>query len=127
MSIVKINDMLKTEVYLKTANDFGVSVGLASMVRFSPITDSIDEVDKATYKRMGADLMINKIIIQCIEIGEYKTLQRELYRIRKSKGKRKVSEVTIYKEAMKSINSLKKSTKENGSKTNTKPKQIYSY
>jgi hypothetical protein len=119
--------MLKTEVYLKTANDFGVSVGVASMVKFSPITDSKDEVDKPTYKRMGSDLAINKIIIQCIEIGEYKTLQRELYRIRKSKGKRKVSELTIYKEAMKSINSLKKSTKENGSKTSTKPKQIYSY
>ena len=119
--------MLKTEVYLKTANDFGVSVGLASIVRFSPLKESINEVDKSTYKRMGSDLMINKIIIQCIEIGEYKTLQRELYRIKRSKGKRKISELTIYREAMKTINSLKKSKKENGSKTSTKPRQIYSY
>lgn len=119
--------MLKSETYIKTANEFGVSVGVASMVRFSPLKDSVDEVDKLTYKRMSSDLMINKIITQCINIGEYKTLQRELYRIRKSKGKRKVSELTIYKEAMKTINSLKKSTKENGSKTSTKPKQIYSY
>jgi hypothetical protein len=119
--------MLKTEVYLKTANDFGVSVGVAHSIKFSPLEDSLDVVENSTYKRMGSDLAINKIIIQCIEIGEYKTLQRELYRIKKSKGKRKVSELTIYKEAMKSINSLKKSTKENGSKTSTKPKQIYSY
>lgn len=119
--------MLKTEVYLKTANEFGVSVGIASMVRFSPLTDSVDMVDKLTYKRMSSDLMINKIITECINIGEYKTLQRELYRIKASKGKRKISELTIYKEAMKTINSLKKSKKENGSKTSTKSKQIYSY
>lgn len=84
-------------------------------------------VDKITYKRMSSDLMINKIITECITIGEYKTLQRELYRIRKNKGKRKISELTIYREAMKIIKSLKKSTKENGSKTSTKPRQIYSY
>ena len=119
--------MLKTEVYLKTANEFGVSVGLASIVRFSPLKESINEVDKSTYKRMSSDLMINKIITECIEIGEYKTLQRELYRIKRNKGKRKISELTIYREAMKTINSLKKSKKENGSKTSTKPRQIYSY
>ena len=119
--------MLKTEVYLKTANEFGVSVGIASMVRFSPLTDSVDMVDKLTYKRMSSYLMINKIITECINIGEYKTLQRELYRIKASKGKRKISELTIYREAMKTINSLKKSKKENGSKTSTKSKQIYSY
>lgn len=119
--------MLKTEVYLKTANEFGISVGIASMVKFSALRDSVDMIDKLTYKRMSYDLMINKIITECIEIGEYKTLQRELYRIKASKGKRKISELTIYKEAMKTINSLKKSKKENGSKTITKPKQIYSY
>jgi hypothetical protein len=119
--------MLKTEVYLKTASDFGVYVGIANAVRFSPLTDSKSEVDKSTYKRMSSDLMINKIITECIEIGEYKTLQRELYRIKRSKGKRKISELTIYREAMKTINSLKKSKKENGSKTSTKPRQIYSY
>ena len=119
--------MLKSETYIKTANEFGVSVGVASMVRFSPLTDSIDSVDKPTYKRMGSDLAINKIITHCIEMGMYQQLQRELYRIRVSKGKRKISELTIYREAMKSIKSLNKSTKENGSKTSTKPKQIYSY
>lgn len=127
MGIAKINDMLKTEIYLKTANEFGVSVGVANSIKFSPLEDSLDMVEKPTYKRMGSDLAINKMVIRCIELGEYYELQREVYRIRLSKGKRKISELSIYKEAVRNLNSLRKSTKQNGSKTDTKPKQIYSY
>jgi hypothetical protein len=127
MGIAKINDMLKTEIYLKTANEFGVSVGVAHSIKFSPLEDSLDIVEKPTYKRMSSDLAINKMVIRCIELGEYYELQRELYRIRLSKGKRKISELSIYKEAVRNLNSLRKSTKQNGSKTDTKPKQIYSY
>jgi hypothetical protein len=100
------------------------------MVRYSPLKDSKDIVSDPIYRRMSSDLSINKIITHCIEMGVYQQLQRELYRIRLNKGKRKISELTIYREAMKAVKSLKKSTKENGSKDskpNPKPKPIYNH
>lgn len=119
--------MLKTETYLKTANEFGVSVGIAKELTFSQLKDSIDSMSKTIYKRINTEVTINRIITDCIDMNEYRQLQRELFRIRKEKGKRKISELTIYREAMKAVKSLSKSTDRNGSKTDTKSKQIYSY
>jgi hypothetical protein len=109
--------MLKEETYIRTSNDFGVSVGVATITGYKHLKDSVKEVGKETYKRMNSELHINGIITDAIDEGIYQQLQRELYRLR-GICKRKVSELTIYKKAFNNIT--------NGSKANTKRKKIYS-
>lgn len=109
--------MLREDIYIKTANEFGVSVGVATIMGYKQLKDSIKEIDKNTYKKMNSELSLNKLITDTIEDGLYQHLQRELYRL-KGKSKRKISELTIYKQAIKNI-------KNGSSKPNTKPSKIY--
>ena len=107
--------MLSEQTYIKTSNEFGVSVGVATILGYKHLKDSIKEVEKNTYKKMNSELSVNKMITDCIEDGLYHQLQRELYRLR-SKSKRKISDLTIYKQAIKNIR--------NDSNTKPKPKKI---
>lgn len=109
--------MLREDIYIKTANEFGVSVGVATIMGYKSLKDSVREYKPTTYKKMDSELTINKMITDMIDEGLYQNLQRELYRL-KSKSKRKISELTIYKQAIKNI-------KNGSSKPNTKPSKIY--
>lgn len=108
--------MLREEIYVKTANEFGVSVGVATIMGYKSLKDSVREIEPTTYKKMNSELNINKMITDCIDDGLYQPLQRELYRLRRKSG-RKISELTIYKQAIKNI-------RNGNSNTNTKPKKI---
>jgi hypothetical protein len=118
--------MLREDIYIKTANEFGVSVGMATIMGYSYLKDSVKKIEKGTYKKMDSELSVNKLITTSIKNGTYQKLQRELYRLRKEKGKRKISELTIYKQASNNINNISTNTPNDDSKTNTKRKKIYS-
>lgn len=107
--------MLREEIYVNTANEFGVSVGVATIMGYKQLKDSVREIEPKTYKKMSSELSVNKLITDCIDDGLYQHLQRELFRIR-SKGK-KISELTIYKQAIKNI-------RNGNSTTITKPSKI---
>jgi hypothetical protein len=115
--------MLREEIYVNTANEFGVSVGVASILGYSHLKDSVKKIEKETYKRMDSELSINKIITNSIRTNTYQKLQRELYRLRRINGKRKTSELTIYKKA---YNNISNNTVKDDSITNTKRRKVYS-
>ena len=87
--------MLSEKNYIEISDFFGSSVGIAHA-----IYKGVKEVgSKEDIRDYNDERYINGVILRCIERGEYQTLQRELYRIRREFGKRKVKEVTIYKKA----------------------------
>lgn len=115
--------MLREDIYIKTANEFGVSVGMATIMGYSYLKDSVKKIEKGTYKRMDSELSVNRIITNSIKDGTYQKLQRELYRLRRINGKRKTSELTIYKKA---FNNISNNTVKDDSITNTKRRKVYS-
>ena len=87
--------MLKESVYIETAEEFGVSVGVAHAIH-----KGIRELDgREEIVKYNDEKFIDTCILRCIERGKYQELQRTLYRIRMELGKRKVKEVTIYRKA----------------------------
>ena len=87
--------MLAEKVYMETAEQFGVSVGVAHAIH-----KGVRELEgREEIQKYNDERFIDTCIIRCIEKGKYKELQRVLYRIRMEMGKRKVKEVTIYRKA----------------------------
>ena len=87
--------MLSQKVYIDTADEYGVSVGVAHAIH-----KGIRELSsKEEIVEYNDDRYINGVILRCIERNRYQDLQRTIYRIRKEMGKRKVKEVTIYRKA----------------------------
>jgi hypothetical protein len=87
--------MLPQKAYMETAEEFGVSVGVAHA-----IGKGIKELkSKEEVSEYNDDRFISGVIIRCIERRQYQQLQRTLYRIRQQAGKRKLKEVTIYRKA----------------------------
>ena len=115
--------MLREEIYVKTANEFGVSVGVASILGYSNLKDSVKKIEKETYKKMNSELSLNRIITDSIENNTYHKLQRELYRLRQTKSNRKITELTIYKKA---LNNISNNKPKDDSITNTKRRKVYS-
>lgn len=102
--------MLSDKVYIKVAEEFGVSVGVAHT-----IYKSVRELEtNEEIRKYNDSRYIDTCILKAIERGKYQQLQREVYRIRREIGKRKLKESTIYKKAWNSI--------VNGNNQTNKPK-----
>jgi len=86
--------MLKEDVYIKSAEYFGTSIGVASIIGKKVIT----EVDDITFKKYNEDETINTIIKKAIDTNQYQSLQRNIYKLN-LKRDRRIKESTIYKKA----------------------------
>ena len=95
--------MIRQEIYEKVSDTFGVSIGVANIMSVSPITDVKEEVDKKVYNKLKNELKINGVIGRAIDGLKYQALQREIYRLKKEYGNRKISELTIYNKAWEKV------------------------
>jgi hypothetical protein len=86
--------MLKEDVYIKSAENFGTSVGVASIIGKRVVT----EVDDITFKKYNESETINTIIKDAIYTNRYQSLQRNIYKLNLKRDKR-IKESTIYKKA----------------------------
>ena len=66
-------------------------------------SEHIEEITSESYKELSKELDINWIIAECVLDGNYKQLQREIYRLKQT-NKRLKSEIGIYKRAYDNIN-----------------------
>jgi hypothetical protein len=83
--------MLRQTDYIKMADEYSTSIGMATYINF----ESTDDMIK---KRKGDDLTINEIVANSIEGGIYQQLIRKVYELQN--GRRgKVKDSTIYKRA----------------------------
>jgi hypothetical protein len=92
--------MLRQEVYQKTSEVFGTSVGIANIIGFTNVLDDSNEPDftPEEYKGVADEIDINMIICKAIDVNKYKELQRNLYK-HNIKRHPRIKEVTIYKRA----------------------------
>jgi len=95
--------VLSERVYQKASDDFGTPVGVAKILGYKKKSEHIEEISQENYKDLSKQLDINWIIAETVLDGNYKELQREIYRLRKT-NKRLKSELSIYKRAFDIIN-----------------------
>lgn len=95
--------MLKEEVYIDVADQFGTSVGVANILGYKGKREHKDKYTKEVYKEFSDELDINGIICEAIEMGKYQELQREIYKLNLKRNKR-IKEITIYNKAFNIIN-----------------------
>lgn len=84
--------MLRQTDYIKMADDYSTSIGMATYINF----ESTDDMIK---KRKGDDLTINEIVANSIEGGIYQQLIRKVYELQNNGRRGKVKDSTIYKRA----------------------------
>jgi hypothetical protein len=111
--------MIRQEIYEKVSDTFGVSIGVANIMSVQPIVEIKSDIPKEIYNRYKDELKINEVIGRAIDSLKYHKLQRELYRLRKEYGGRKIKEVTIYNKAWEIV--LDKPTKVRNGSNKTKP------
>lgn len=93
--------MIRQEGYEWISYTFGVSVGVANILGYKKRSEAKGEYSEPeSFKKFNDDLDINEIITESIEVGKYKELQREIYRL-ESKRYPTIKDVTIYKKAWK--------------------------
>ena len=91
--------MIKEETYNQVATEFATAIGVAHIIGFKTKKEQITEEGVESFKVIEPDLEINAIVCDAIEFDLYQELQREIYRIRKTK--KKLKELTIYRRAFK--------------------------
>jgi hypothetical protein len=111
--------MLPEIIYRKASEQFGTPVGVAKILGFKKKTEHIEEITSESYKQLSKDLDVNWIIAECILDGNYKELQKEIYRL-KSTNKRLKSELSIYNRAFKNINGKEDINKTKSTKIHSK-------
>lgn len=94
--------MIKEQVYVQAADNFGTSVGVAHIIGFKNKKEQIEEEGVEKFKVIEPDLEVNGIICDSIEINQYQRLQREIYKI-KQKGDKRLKKTTIYRRAFNEI------------------------
>ena len=94
--------MLKESTYVDAASAFGTPVGVAHITGYKNKKQQIEEEGIESFKTIEGDLELNAIICDAIEIGLYKELQREIYKI-KQRGDKRLKETTIYNRAFNEI------------------------
>ncbi len=95
--------MLKESIFERVAQEYGTSVGIANIFKIQPLEEARDEFDNnKDYKEYEEELTINHIICKAIDLGEYKKLQRVLYRMNLNRDKR-LKELTLYRRAWKEL------------------------
>lgn len=90
--------MLRQEVYMEVADEFGTIVGVASVIGYQDLHQSKDKDENETFKQVSDELDVNTYILESIYDDKYQELQKELYKLNQKKDKR-LKEVTIYKRA----------------------------
>jgi len=88
--------MLRQTDYIKMADDYSTSIGMATYVNF----ESKDDMIK---KRKGEEAIINEIIAISIENGIYQQLIRKVFELQKKRSK-SIKDSTIYKKAFQLCN-----------------------
>ncbi len=95
--------MLKEDIFVRVAEEYGTSVGIANIFKVQPLEEARGEFkDDREYKEYEEELTINHIICKAIDLGEYQKLQRVLYRMNLNRDKR-LKELTLYRRAWKEL------------------------
>ena len=96
--------MLKEEVFNRAAQDFGTSIGVAKIFKMQPLAEYKAEIkDDTAFDIYKKELQINNIIIDVVDLGLYKELQRTIWDI-KTKRKSKIQDdLRLYRKAYKEI------------------------
>jgi len=95
--------MLKEDIFVRVAEEYGTSVGIANIFKVQPLSEARGEFkDDKEYKEYEDELTINHIICKAIDLGEYQKLQRVLYRMNLNRDKR-LKELTLYRRAWKEL------------------------
>jgi hypothetical protein len=96
--------MLKEEVFDRAAQEFGTSIGVAKIYKIQPLDEYKEEIkDDKAFDKYERELQINYIIVDAVDLGLYKELQRTLWDI-KTKRKSKIKdELRLYRKAFKEI------------------------
>jgi hypothetical protein len=94
--------MLREETYIRASDEFGTSVGVATIISYEKRKNKIDELSTTIFKSLSTELTINNIVCNAVECGMYQELQREIYKIKLTNKKIK-KELSIYKKAWNNI------------------------
>jgi len=95
--------MLKEDIFVRVAEEYGTSVGIANIFKVQPLSEARGEFkNDKEYKEYEDELTINHIICKAIDLGEYQKLQRVLYRMNLNRDKR-LKELTLYRRAWKEL------------------------
>jgi hypothetical protein len=94
--------MLREETYIRASDEFGTSVGVATIISYEKRKNKIDELSTTIFKSLSTELTINNIVCDAVECDMYQELQREIYKI-KLTNKRIKKELSIYKKAWNNI------------------------
>lgn len=90
--------MLREELYMEVADEFGTIVGVANVIGYQELHESKDKDENETFKQVSDELDVNAYVLESIYDDKYKELQKELYLLNQKRDKR-LKEVTIYKRA----------------------------
>jgi hypothetical protein len=91
--ITKGNDMLRDTDYMKIAEEYSTSIGVATMINYM---ERVDVVKKN--RLLVDDSLINEVVANSVEDGIYQKVIRKVYELqRKRKGN--IKDSTIYKRA----------------------------
>jgi hypothetical protein len=91
--INKGNDMLRDTDYMKIAEEYSTSIGVATMINYM---ERVDVVKKN--KLFADDSVINEVIAFAVEDGIYKEFIRKVYELQRGR-KGRIKDSTIYKRA----------------------------
>jgi hypothetical protein len=91
--INKRNDMLRDTDYMKIAEEYSTSIGVATMINYM---ERVEVVKKN--KLLVDDSVINESVAMAVEDGIYKKFIRKVYELQRGRRGR-VKDSTIYKRA----------------------------
>jgi hypothetical protein len=91
--INKRNDMLRDTDYMKIAEEYSTSIGVATMINYM---ERVEVVKKN--KLLIDDSVINESVAMAVEDGIYKKFIRKVYELQRGRRGR-VKDSTIYKRA----------------------------
>jgi hypothetical protein len=91
--INKGNSMLRDTDYMKIAEEYSTSIGVATMINYM---ERVDVVKKN--KLYGDDSTINEMVSMAVEEGIYQRFIRKVYELQKGRRGR-IKDSTIYKRA----------------------------
>jgi hypothetical protein len=96
--------MLKEEVFDRAAQEFGTSIGVAKIYKVQPLDEYKEEIkDDTAFDKYERELQINYIIVDAVDLGLYKELQRTLYDLKVNRKSTIKDELRLYRKAFKEI------------------------
>jgi hypothetical protein len=96
--------MLKEEVFDRAAQEFGTSIGVAKIYKVQPLNEYKEEIkDDTAFGKYERELQINYIIVDTVDLGLYRELQRTLYDLKVNRKSTIKDELKLYRKAFKEI------------------------